>query len=83
MTAFIFSFGVYSPSLIWPLSKSNCLALYGGAMPVNKTVWPSFFFSKPLNTSMGDASSYTVNVQDGSLIGFYGYPSTGQTFRLQ
>lgn len=80
-TALIFSYAVYSPSMYYPLSKANCLTFYGGAQPVDTKQFP-FFFSMPLNTSMGDPSSYTINVKDGTLIGLFGYPSTGQVLRI-
>jgi sodium-dependent phosphate transporter len=76
MTALTFSFAVYAPSLIYPLSANNCLAFYGGSRPADANQ-PNFF-SMPVNTTLGDQTSYVIDTQDGTLYGFFGYPSTGQ-----
>ena len=60
----IFSFVTFAPSQIYPLSKVNCLA----------------FYATLYNTTNGDPGSFTINAQDGTLKGLYGYPSTGDVF---
>ena len=65
-TAVVFSFGTFAPSQIYPLSMNNCLAFYG----------------KINNVTKGDPTSYTQNVNEaGTIVGIWGYPSNGTTFK--
>lgn len=66
VTALLFSFGTFSPSQIYPLSQSNCMWYYG----------------KIRNATKGDNITVTVTGKDGTLVGLYGWPSTGQVFPL-
>jgi len=66
LTAMVFSFITFAPTQIYPLSMHNCLNFYGVIEG-----------NGPQNVSRGDPSTYTQTVQDGTIKGFYGYPSNG------